>query len=124
MLCHLFYCNLTVYNINNQTFLFVQIQCTITEYLCSVKLKKTFIMGLLDFLFMSSVMNNSSNRMSSSSSHSSNYRSSSYDAGYEDGYEDSCMDHDCDSYESSFNCDCDSRDYDYDSDCDCDCGDW
>ena len=33
-------------------FLFVKIRCTIAKYLCTVKLKKTVIMGLLDFLFL------------------------------------------------------------------------
>ena len=104
-------------------FLFVKIRCTIAKYLCTIKPKKTVIMGLLDFLFFSSVMNNSSNRKSSSSSNSSHYSSPSYDVGYEDGYEDSCMDHDCGSYESSCDCDCESHDYDYGCDCDCEGGD-
>ena len=81
-------------------------------------------MGLLDFLFFSSVMNNSSNRRSSSLNHSSNYRSTSHDAGCEEGYEDSCMDHDCDTYENNYDCNCESHDYDYGCNCDCDGGDW
>lgn len=99
-------------------FLFVKIRCTIAKYLCTVKPKKTVIMGLLDFLFFSSVMNNSSNRKSSSSSNSSHYNSSSYDAGYEEGYDDSCYDHrihDDYDYHDTYN-------YSgYDDDCEIDC---
>ena len=63
-------------------------------------------MGLLDFLFMSLVMTNSSNRKNCSSSQCSHSRTSSYDAGYDDGCEDSCIEHDCDSFGRSCDCDC------------------
>lgn len=55
MLCHLFLFLKVAWKkkqIKFKHFLFVKIRCTIAKYLCTVKLKKTVIMGLLDFLFL------------------------------------------------------------------------